>query len=451
MTISFLTLFFGLISGPFPVELAVSGPASAIELRVDEGAPVRLSAPPWRTSLDFGPALIPHRVVARALDEAGHELARTEEWVNFPHPHAKVEIVLEAEKEGAPRAARVVWTSVLAEKPEAVSLTFDGQPLKLDRAGRTALPPHDLKKIHTLAAEVRFRANRIVNKDVVYGSEYGSEVSTELTAVPVHVPSGALPPLQELRGWFTAGGRELAVQALENGQAQLFVVRVPSAYQDTGKLGSRGLLPPDIRFDMRLDKEARFRFVAPYPEYVEGSDQEASLFNLSHEITYRDGSVPWAIRGGDDSDVRSRMRRMAEKEKRKRPEDRELRIADAVAVAGLQAMTENRRRAILLVLKGDESEDLSVYDPATVRRFLAAIHVPLFVWTLGPPQPDSLATAWGPSERVDLVMNLYRAVEAVRQELLTQRIVLVEGRYLPQSLALGPAARGVELAGAAAP
>ncbi len=38
MTISFLTLFFGLIAGPFPVEVAVSGPVAVIELAVDGGA-----------------------------------------------------------------------------------------------------------------------------------------------------------------------------------------------------------------------------------------------------------------------------------------------------------------------------------------------------------------------------------------------------------------------------
>jgi hypothetical protein len=110
-------------------------------------------------------------------------------------------------------------------------------------------------------------------------------------------------------------------------------------------------------------------------------------------------------------------------------------------------MAENRRRAILLVFKGDESEDYSLYDPDTVRRFLAAIHVPLFVWTLGKPVPGSFATAWGPSQQVDRMMNLYRAAAQVRDGLRSQRVVLVEGRYLPQSLALGPVAKGVELAG----
>ncbi len=277
MTISFLTLFFGLISGPFPVEVTVSGPVAAVEMTIDDGAPIRLAAPPWRTTLDFGPALLPHRIVARALDGEGHELSQTEEWANLPHPHAKVEIVLEGEKTGAPRTARVVWTNVLGEKPESISLTFDGRTVRLDRAGRAELPAHDLKRVHVLTAEVRFRTDHTVRKDLSYGGEYGSEVSTELTGVPVRVLSGTLPPIEDLRGWFTAGGRELNVAALEDGPAELLVVRVPSEYKDTRKLGSKGQLPPDIQYDMRLDKEALIRFIKPYADRVEGSDQEADL------------------------------------------------------------------------------------------------------------------------------------------------------------------------------
>ncbi len=456
MTISFLTLFFGLISGLVPVEVTVSGPVAAVELTMDDGAPVRLAKPPWKTTLDFGLALLPHRIVARALDEEGHELARTEEWANSPHPPAKAEIVLEAEKGGAPRAARVVWTSVLAGKPKSTSLTFDGRPLKLDEAGRAALPPHDLKTIHILAAEIQLQSNETVRKDVAYGGEYGSEISTELTAVPLRVPAGTLPPLKNLHGWLTAGGKELNVAALEDGQAQLFIVRVPNDYEDTSKIGSIGLMSADIQLEMRLDKEARIRFVPPYTERVEGQDQEADLFNISGEATYAHGGLPFLVRGAlvegrTDKDPRRRQRYLAgfSDHPTDKPVKRELRIADAVAVAGLQAMAENRRRAVLLVLKGDESEDHSLYAPGTVRRFLAAIHVPLFVWTLGKPAPLSLATAWGPSEQVDIVKNLYRASGSLRDELRAQRVVLVEGHHLPQSIALGPAAKGVELAGRA--
>jgi len=71
------------------------------------------------------------------------------------------------------------------------------------------------------------------------------------------------------------------------------------------------------------------------------------------------------------------------------------------------------------------------------------------VWTLGPPAPGTLAASWGHSVEIDQVKNLYAAFADLQKELRTQRIVLVEGRHLPQSLTLGPAARGVALVGAA--
>ncbi len=453
MTISFLTLFFGLISGPFPVQLTVSGPVAAIELTVDEGASVRMVAPPWNKTVDFGPGLAPHRVVARALDAGDHELARTEEWVNLPHPQAKAEIVLEGGKDGPPRAAKVVWTNVLGSRPESVALSFDGRRLRLDRSQRATLPRHDLKTLHILTARLRFRPNQVVRTDVAYGGEYGAEIATELTAVPIRVGSSPLPSPRQLRGWFTAGGQELSVAAVEDGPGQLFVVRVPSLQEDTRKVGKKGLLPPDIQFDMRLGKEDSIRFVHPYPEVVEGADQVAELFNLTDEKTYKDGGLAFWLRA-EGIVAPAYAKPLPSRYSRPLPgtevpiDRREMRIAEAVAVAGLKAMEENRRRAVLLVLNGDELEDYSRYDADTVRRFLAAIRVPLYVWTLGKPTPGTFATSWGPTVEIDEVQNLYHAVDTLRQELRGQRIVLVDGRLLPQSVALGPAARDVELAGA---
>src|SRR5262249_54117789 len=121
------------------------------------------------------------------------------------------------------------------------------------------------------------------------------------------------------------------------------------------------------------------------------------------------------------------------------------RAADAVASAGLAAMTQNRRRAVLLVLSGDR-EDESLYDPATVRHFLAALRVPLFVRYLGMPKPGSAAVAWG-AEEMTQTWHAAAGADRIRKELDSQRIVMVDGRHLPQSIALTSKATGVELVG----
>jgi hypothetical protein len=118
-----------------------------------------------------------------------------------------------------------------------------------------------------------------------------------------------------------------------------------------------------------------------------------------------------------------------------------------VAVAGLQAADENDRRAVVLVL-GGESQDASRYDVATVRRYLAAIRVPLFVWSLyGAKTPA--AVAWsggeGKAEDVSSLSRLADAVDRLKGELADQRVVWLDGHHLPQSIALSPAATGLEL------
>jgi hypothetical protein len=123
-----------------------------------------------------------------------------------------------------------------------------------------------------------------------------------------------------------------------------------------------------------------------------------------------------------------------------------LRISDAVAVAGLQAAAENHRRAVVLVLGGDVT-DSSQYAPERVRGYLDSVRVPLFVWSLYGPQSPA-AKAWGGAEDVSTVDKLAQAVARLRAELDSQRIVWLEGRYLPQGIGLTPAAQGVELVGA---
>ena len=166
-TLAFLSLFFGLIRGPLPVELAVNGPAAAVELLVDGKSVRTLQAPPWKTTIDFGPDLLPHEIVARALDAKGAEIARTQEWANLPHSLAKVEILLEMDKLGPPKAARVVWTNLEGEKPIAISLVLDGLPLALDSSGRVSLPIRDLASLHVLTAEVTFPSRRPVRGEIV--------------------------------------------------------------------------------------------------------------------------------------------------------------------------------------------------------------------------------------------------------------------------------------------
>ncbi|MFL6199102.1 MAG: hypothetical protein ACJ76J_07995, partial [Thermoanaerobaculia bacterium] len=72
MTIAFLSLFFGLITGRYPVDLTVNGPVAAVEILIDGRSAAQMEGPPWKTEVDFGPGLLPHEITAQALDAEGH-------------------------------------------------------------------------------------------------------------------------------------------------------------------------------------------------------------------------------------------------------------------------------------------------------------------------------------------------------------------------------------------
>lgn len=433
--ITFVTLLLGLISGVYPIEVQVSGPVAAVELTLD-GAPAgRIKGPPWVARVNLGEELRPRELVARALDAGGTEIARTSQWLNLPRPPAEVEFVLEQGEEGAPKAALLTWQIVSGVKPSAITLTLDGEPLKVDDQGRAELPPRDLKTLHVLTAELWFPPGITARKDVVYGGEYGSEVSTELTAVPVRVREKAtLPPPEALQGWFSAEGQPVPVTAVEDGPGKVIIVRVPTGNEILGKLippSRRSVLAPAFRRQMLLGQDDRVRFLSLSTSAFRNSKVPAELFDLTADLTPKDGGMFWFLTNT----------RILEDRKQ------EWRITDAMAVAGLQAAAENYRRAVVLVLGGGNVKDVSRYDPATVRAYLESIRVPLFVWSLYGPASES-AKAWGQTEDISSLPKLEKAVAKLKAELASQKIVWVEGRHLPQRVTLSPAAQGVELPGA---
>ena len=122
-------------------------------------------------------------------------------------------------------------------------------------------------------------------------------------------------------------------------------------------------------------------------------------------------------------------------------------MADAVAVAALQALAGNHRRAVLLVL-GDAPEDASRYDAGTVRRYLEAVRVPLAVWAPGDLKAAATpkTAAWGTVRDVSAPRKLSSEFDRLRDDLAAQRIVWLEGSHLPTAVALAPgAAATIEL------
>lgn len=417
MHIAFLTLFLGLTSGVQPFELSMSGPAASLEILLDGAVVQRLGGPPWKGKIDLGSELLPHELVARALDGSGREIARARQWINLPRPPAEVEIALEG------RQVRLSWERLTHDPPVHTSLTLDGKDLPLDRDHRATLPACDPELPHVLTAELRFPSNVVARKDLIFGGEAG-EAHTELTAVPVDLLRGSrLPPAASLQGWFVKDdGTPLRVAAVEEGPGELYLVRVPDAEAVKARLGItlRRASP------LPLDKDDLLRIVSPRPNSYQGDAGITELFDLSPHFRGRDGLRPYLVAGGFQK------------------EGSALRYGDAVAVAGLQAMAGAHRRAVVLVLDG--SRDESLWSPAAVRRYLSVVRVPLFVWSVS--EDAARRKDWGQTEVLYDSQILERAFRKVQAELARQRIVWIEGRHLPQSIRLSPQARGIAITAA---
>ena len=435
--IAFLTLFLGLTSGKQDIAVAVRGPAAAVELMLDGAAVVRVGGPPWKAKVDLGQALAPHELVARALDAQGHEVARTRQMLNMPRPAAEVEILLDGGADGtqtAPTGARLAWRSLEGVKPAAMSLVLDGKPVALDAQGHAALPPLDAAVSHVLTAEVRFSGTVAARKDVAFGGALGEEVSTDLTAVAVRLrPKKQLPEAKDLQGWFVAGGKPVAVSAVDQGRAEILIVADGEARKGIermqrmrGNLGSSDMKPAELdRYQIKPGKDYQMRFIWPSARQAAGAGLTADLFDASRAYTPQEASLLYYL-------LRSRPL--------KEDDVMAQRLADAAAVAGLQALAANRPRAVLVVL-GEKPLDSSRYDAETVRHYLESVRVPLVVWSLkGPKSP---VAGWGEVEDVSSYSKLQSALERLEENLLAQRIVWVEGGHVPAAVTLSPAAAEV--------
>ena len=81
--IEFLTLFAGLILGVQNIEVAVSGPVTRVELRLNDEVLADIDGPPWVVRCDLGRELHPAVLEAVAFDTAGRELDRAGQRINL--------------------------------------------------------------------------------------------------------------------------------------------------------------------------------------------------------------------------------------------------------------------------------------------------------------------------------------------------------------------------------
>jgi hypothetical protein len=249
-----------------------------------------------------------------------------------------------------------------------------------------------------------------------------------LTAVPVVVEGNRNPKAATLEGRLRAREQTLKISALERPGAKVYLVRDFAARPTIKKIGIELTRRKPfesiylLELAENLPPEAdRFYVVVPNPTIV----RRLRIFPIAGPLQLRRFDLPWLVSHAYVEQARSESQLLAE----------------AAAVAGVQAAGGGSPRAVVLLL-GEGSAEVDRSRAREVRAYLAALHVPLVVWSTGDPGTD----AWGPAVDVASPSKLERACEHLLESLNRQWIVWVEGRYLPNQIELDKNVEGIRLA-----
>ena len=428
--LAFVSVFLSLVLGQHPVEVAVSDAVHSVEILLDDRLVGTLDAPPWRLDCDFGPSLEPHRLEAVAYDGEDEEIARVTQWINLPQPAADASVIIEREPDGG-TFARLNWVNVVQSPPTAIRFSFDGQPLEFTDPRRIPLPDHDLEQLHFLRAEIEFPHGVSTLVEATFGGSFSDQISAELTALPIHVEDGRKPPkVDEIRSWFRSARGEARVAALDKGPAEIVIIRDQDvqerlemlSWQRRSAAPTGGAAAYASRFSDRLKTDQSIGLLWPFMQL-----NETGVWTFPPTygwLSSRDGGVAWFLKNFRPV--------VTEIEKQQ--------LADAVAVAGMNALSRNRRRAVVLIL-GERPADSSSLSPAMARDYLADLRVPLHVWSPF-EHPDS---PWGEVEDISNPSRFRSVVKQLSGSVDRQRIVWFEGRHLPQEIELAADVPGVSL------
>ncbi len=413
-TVAFVSIFLSLTLGVHPVEVLVGDDVDQVEIWLDYRLIGTIEGPEWKLDADFGRDLEPHVLKAVAFDAEGEELARAEQWINLPTPTAEVDLIIDRQPSGE-AFVRLTWSSVMGDEPLSVAVSLDGQPLDITNPERIPLPPHDPAQLHFLRAELEFPFNVSRVRELTFGGSYGDELKTELTAFPVLLgdkrAGRTMQEIDALHSWFLSGEAPVMVAAVDEGPAEVTIVRDRGAQERLERVGAGHLLRS--RFDAALKEEQNMAFFWPF--MVRAPSGRWTFPSPFGWMSSRDGGIPWFLATVPPP----------------APPDGQQLLADAVAVAGMNSLTRNRRRAVVLIL-GDQPEDYSRLRPAAVRRYLEALRVPLYIWS----PHKNLTSEWGEVREVSSMGQFRSAVSDLARDLERQRIVWLQGRHLPQRIRL---------------
>ncbi len=423
--ISFATLCFGLVYGVLNVEIRASGGVDRVDLVLDGRQVAELKAPfAAPVDLEWEPA--PHELVAVGYDAGGKELGRARQWINRSRGNAEMRLIVERGGTERSLIARLTWNCPTSGVTGPVEVTLDGRNLPAPDPSRIEIPVRDTSRTQILRASVECGGNiNAVTETVVGGTRPWTD-SPSLTAVPVVLEKGMkLPSPEGLAGWLEKNGVGLRVAAVEEGGFDVVFVCEGSAFEKLKRIFASSGAPSHEP----SGEDLRFRFLVPVGRTGDDSTIDSSTYAATAWFERRWDAIGLTLtKGLQLKPWPGTMQR----------------VADAVAAAGLASAGRERRRAVVLLL-GPGVEDGSDLQSGEAARFLSALRVPLFVWSIGKTASPE-AGSWNATTTVATPAEFHIAASRLRADLRRQRIVWVEGAHLPQVLTLTPLAKGIRLA-----
>ncbi len=434
--IAFATLFLGLVLGPKQVDLVVEGDPSAVILQLDEVEVGRKIEEPWSFEIDLGPQLEPHKLEALMVNDRGEVVERAIQWVNLPRSRAEVAFVLEGEDPKRPDTAHLLWQHIEFDLAESIQLRFDGRDVAYDGLGTIRLPAYDPAELHVLEADLTFPDGAHYLAELAFGSRLGFGAETDLTGLVLEMIGTRQPSIQDLEGWFQKDGQPMEVVGIERSPARMVIVVDETAKDSLRELATVTGGATAGRTGLRKGEEVLFLF--PHARKTATADDGSKLFTLSQPFNASHGDLAWLLTRVSVPETTKNRR-----------------VTDALAVAGIEAASGGRPRAVILVL-GHEATDRSAYQVAEVRQFLQDLRVPLFIWWTGRPsavtvsegrRPVRVDTDWGKATDISSFTRIEQAVAELRDNLDRQSTVWIQGSHLPHRIALTSKATKAGFAG----
>ncbi|MGD8439475.1 MAG: hypothetical protein PVG53_02990, partial [Holophagae bacterium] len=279
--VEFVTLFVGLVIGVQPIEVAVGGEVTRVEIRLDGERRAELTAPPWTAEVALGREPHPAELEAVAFDGQGRALGRDRRWLNLPGARADAEIIAIRDRDGRATAARLTWSSPEFDRPRRIRAELDGRPVDVDRDEPIDLTGVADRASHVLSVDFEFASDVVITRELVFGRDFEGTHDSGLTAVPVVLADlDELPGADAMTGWFAADGVPLRVAAVENPDGRVLIVRDPTTVHRLAEMA------PEL--DHRRKKARR------------GSRRSRSLDDLGSDVELVVLSPETVAAGADD-------------------------------------------------------------------------------------------------------------------------------------------------------